>query len=569
MAEVGRTTIRPITAWLLTAAFICIIGVVPVTQHIVEIRDYLAGRRGSILPPCCDILRSPPGFVPALTRKGQPLFRRIVEANRCLLRAMHAYEDNLENDSVIDTLVRPPTQYVMARWLGAGNDQAYCGRLPWLFYRPEIDYLTGPGFLEPKQQARRITGASEWRSPPQPDPVKAILHFKKQLARRGIALIVVPTPVKPVVHPDRFSRAYAGWPLPLQNPSYARFVSDLREADVPVFDIARELVNIRQRTGQSQYLATDTHWRPQAMECAARRLKAFIATHTALPPVPHPGFTCRRATVSYPGDIALMLKLPADQTAYPPETVTLRQVLAPFAAGRGEPNSNYWRPTPSADVLVLGDSFCNIYSLESLGWGESAGFIEQLSWELQRPLDRITLNNNGAFATRAALARELARGRDRLAGKRLVIYQFAVRELAVGDWKLVNLTLGQPPITHFIVPPAGALWTARGMIKAVSPVPRPGTVPYKDHLLSLHLVDVECRESAATNGQVVVYLWSMRDNVWTPSARLRPGDMIEVRLRPWSDVASRYEGINRSDPEDFDLQLQEPCWSEEAAPVRE
>ena len=40
-------------------------------------------------------------------------------------------------------------------------------------------------------------------------------------------------------------------------------------------------------------------------------------------------------------------------------------------------------------MLVLGDSFSNIYSLESMGWGDSAGFIEHLGYALARPLDRI------------------------------------------------------------------------------------------------------------------------------------------------------------------------------------
>jgi alginate O-acetyltransferase complex protein AlgJ len=52
---------------------------------------------------------------------------------------------------------------------------------------------------------------------------------------------------------------------------------------------------------------------------------------------------------------------------------------------------------------------------------------------LQRPLDRIVQNDQGAFATRELLHRA---GSARLAGKRLVIYQFAARELMFGDWKM-------------------------------------------------------------------------------------------------------------------------------------
>jgi alginate O-acetyltransferase complex protein AlgJ len=101
----------------------------------------------------------------------------------------------------------------------------------------------------------------------------------------------------------------------------------------------------------------------------------------------------------------------------------------------GEP----WRPSRSADVLLLGDSFTNIYSLATMGWGEAAGFAEQLSHALQRPIDRIVQNDQAAHATRAMLARDLSSGDDRLAGKRVVVWQFAARELAAGDWKIIPL----------------------------------------------------------------------------------------------------------------------------------
>jgi alginate O-acetyltransferase complex protein AlgJ len=87
-----------------------------------------------------------------------------------------------------------------------------------------------------------------------------------------------------------------------------------------------------------------------------------------------------------------------------------------------------------APTTALGDSFSNIYSLASMGWGESAGFVEQASYALARPVDRIVQNDDGAFATRAMLLRA---GPERLGGKRVVIWQFAARELAFGDWRVL------------------------------------------------------------------------------------------------------------------------------------
>jgi alginate O-acetyltransferase complex protein AlgJ len=126
-----------------------------------------------------------------------------------------------------------------------------------------------------------------------------------------------------------------------------------------------------------------------------------------------------------------MLRLPADQTLFAADQVTTHMVLD--AAGRP------WRRDPDAEVLLLGDSFTNVYSDPALGWGRGAGLAEQLSFVLGRPIDKLALNAGGAHATREALARALGTGRARLEGKRLVIYQFATRELSGGDWRPVAL----------------------------------------------------------------------------------------------------------------------------------
>jgi len=169
------------------------------------------------------------------------------------------------------------------------------------------------------------------------------------------------------------------------------------------------------------------------METVAQRLARFIQTHVAALPSREPaGYTRDEPSqAANLGDIADMLKLPESQTLYPKQRVRIRRVRAP--------DGDLWYPEKNADVLLLGDSFSNIYSLDGMGWGEGAGFAEQLSYALQRPLDTITNNAGGSHVTRERLARDLARGKDRLAGKRLVLWQFAMRDLLSGDWKMVDL----------------------------------------------------------------------------------------------------------------------------------
>jgi len=80
------------------------------------------------------------------------------------------------------------------------------------------------------------------------------------------------------------------------------------------------------------------------------------------------------------------------------------------------------------------------------------------------------------------------------AGKRLVIWQFAMRELASGDWKSATLTLGKLAPSLFVVPAPGEDMNVCGVVRAMAPVPRPETVPYKDHIVAAHIVDLECGE---------------------------------------------------------------------------
>jgi len=476
--------------------------------------------------------------------KAYPAWRKIRAARgprdvwRLLPRGaeLKAAEKELETESVVSEWLLPRVQLTLVK-LGAGNEQVYLGRSGWLFYRPDVDYVTGPPFLEPKVMMHRAHAAAV-----QSDPVKTIVAFRDQLASRGIDLIVVPVPMKPGVEAGHLS-ARAHDPQVLQNASFAEFKARLEQAGVRVFDPATSW----SRSESSLYLETDTHWRPETMEAVAENVAALIKE----PSSPATTLQVNKRTISGVGDIARMLKLPESKSGFRPETVTIHEVSP-------------WRASKDADILLLGDSFSNIYSLAALGWGESAGFAEQLSRALGgHPLDCILRNSDGAFATREILSRELARGRDRLAEKKLVIWEFAARELAFGDWKMLEMKLGEPMPAKFFVPKAGETATASGTVEAISAVPRPGSVPYKDHILALHLTDLTVEGREENPGvEAFIYAESMRDNVLTPIARLRAGDRVTLRLRPWSDVSDQYEKINRSEIEDPAVQLEEPCWGE-------
>ena len=423
--EIGVTTIAPLTAWLLLLSFVAMISAVPAFELIGPRADDTAPTTWSHLT------QIPAGIRQRLTevnsQPGTTLWLRTLAVNRAVLSGLQDFERGLEQESRLGQALRPQAQLVMTRWLGAGNERAYPGSSGWVFYRPDVEYVTGPGFLDPAHQKRRIASTPEWTVPPQPDPRPALLQFKRDLDARGIALVVVPTPVKAVIHPEKLAPRLAGPTGAVHNLSYRSLIAELTANDLLVFDPADILAAAR--LASPQYMSADTHWRPEALEAAAEGLAAYIEAKIPLPPLPEPGYRLERTEQHHLGDTGRMLDLPPGAPLYPPELVYPTRVL--------RPDGSAWRPSRDADVLVLGDSFSNVFANAASDPDRAAGFVEHLSFSLKRPIDRITQDGSGSFATREVLHREP----ERLLGKRLVIYQFATRELAEGDWKVISFPL--------------------------------------------------------------------------------------------------------------------------------
>jgi SGNH hydrolase-like domain, acetyltransferase AlgX len=531
--EIGLTVVSRGVAIFLTVVFLLIVSLPPAFQSVMEIR------RGAS-PQFLKVLTFFPSAIEAYVSSTGNVWERLLKGNGTLMKEMHDFEHELEDASGIARTLRGPAQLLMSRWFGQGNEQVYVGRDGWLFFRPDFEYATGRGFLEDRQLHGRTLEANEYTAAPRPDPREAIIQFKEQLANRGIALVLVPAAGKLTVHPEYFSRRYVGEEEPIENPSFAQWKREMNDAGVHVFDAA-PLLTERKRH-EAQYLATDTHWTPAGMQMIAESLAAFLQERDLLPRSDREFVTGTLEEKSI-GDIAAMMQLPKSQKLFPREKVLLRQIRSP--------DGSLWKPDQNSDVLLLGDSFTNIYSLKPMGWGEGAGFAEQLSFALHRGIDVIAQNDSGAYATRRALSRELAAGNDRLAGKRVVIWQFATRELAVGDWQLIPMALGKTARQDQERTDA-AVVTAT--IKQSSGMVRPGTVPYREALASLHLVDIQST-SMNVPASAVVYLWGMRDNKWTAAATYKPGQRVRFRLTPWETVEKQYGSFNRIELDDPNFEL--------------
>jgi alginate O-acetyltransferase complex protein AlgJ len=475
------------------------------------------------------------------------LFARFPDA--CTLRDFEREFDLLAG---LAARLRPSVQSGLVR-LGAGNASAYVGRDGWLFHRASVDAALGGAFLDPRVQARRVEGVDACDPVPRPDPLPAVLEWSQALSQRGVRLVVMPVPAKAEIHPEFLAggRATAA----VRNASYDRFVAALRERGVSVFEPHEVLRETARSTGRPAYLATDTHWRPEAVDAVAQSLAATLRPELALG-VRDARFSRESRTLQRRGDVAALLDLSG-----PLETVEVHSVRLP--------------DVQRAPVILLGDSFTNIYSSPQAfggsddgsdpGWGANGGLAEQLAFHLGAPVERIALNDDGAFASRREFARRVAEarraGRDPFSGVDVMVWQFASRELALGDWRRIDLDAADatPADSGAGLPDA---LPVRATVLDRSELPEPGG-PYPDALVALRIGEVQGLDPGVNPpADGVVYLVALRENRAVSEVfALEPGDRVELRLWDFGDetVTARYATLRRTELDDPDALLL-PAW---------
>lgn len=421
----------------LTVGFVAAVFAVPVGQIAVDLHG---GRHVQFT----DVFRRPP-----------------TEAN------LRRYEDALESRSWFQQTLRGPTQRVLLLTLRQTGPKAVLGRGRWLFYRPGVRYLIEPD--EPRPPHRDWAWARPTRGPTAREAaVAAIVRFRDQLRGRGIDLLVVPTPGKASVYPDRLTARCAGRWRRFRSPT-EDLLAELAHRGVRAVDLFSLFRELRAEDGDRLwYLPQDTHWTPagaeRAAEAVARRLRALgwptgSADAASLPA--GRAFGVRTIRVRRYGDIVEMMQVGGAREHFGYTDVTCRQVVDAAAGmlvpGRTWHEGAYRHPGGKARVLVLGDSFSRIYQTreprrlgEVLGAADiprapgprrylpgSAGFASHLARALGAPVDYIVSDGGAATDVR----RKLSINPEILEHKRVVVWQFAERDVALGagGWQDVPL----------------------------------------------------------------------------------------------------------------------------------
>ena len=374
---------------------------------------------------------------------------------------LRQFERTLEEKSWFQQKLRPGVQGFLFATLRETGAQGVRGRDQWLFYRPDLRYLV--------DRSATTDGASKWTSlsddaTRRGSVERAILRFRDQLQERGIALVVVPVPGKPSVYPDRVTGRAVGRPPQVQSPTL-ELLRTLRRNGVSTVDLFSVFGTARSDAALPGihgplYLAHDTHWTPLGAQLAAASVAARLREMN-LAPSQAKELRAERVPVTRWGDVLDMMQIPGLREAFPSQTVECLRVLDP-ALGPLVPTASdrpgtYRYPGQQASVLVLGDSFCRIYQYpEPQSLGElpaaagrmedsgtkrllpgSAGFISHLALALRSPVDAIVSDGGASTDVR----RKLSTDPEILEGKKVVIWEFVERDIALGGqgWEDVPL----------------------------------------------------------------------------------------------------------------------------------
>jgi hypothetical protein len=338
-----------------------------------------------------------------------------VFTQRPTLESLRAYDQSLAGSSLTVRTLRPWTQAAQFFALGDAGEKALVGRDGWFFYQP------GVGFLTQRAQRRDSTPR---------DALAAVVHFRTQLAARGIHLLIMPVPNKESVYPEKLTR-FAVPPTRVLSGETRAFLAQCEAVGVEVVDLFALYREARRSVATPLYLQQDSHWSPAGVELAASAVAERILARGWLTRGPV-NQDRRAAPVKRLGDIPRMSRSPGIEQRLAPESVACAQVIH-------RDTGALYADDPASEVLVLGDSFLRIYQRDEPG---SAGFVAHLARALGRPLASI-INDGGASTL---VRQELFRRPQLLDHKKVVVWEFVERDLRLGTegWQLIPIGVPLP-----------------------------------------------------------------------------------------------------------------------------
>lgn len=520
--KIGRTT-----AWIISVVFLLGIVVPPLVGNITE-----AGKED--------------GWVPII-EFGKTV-RPEASTETGIAQRLREFESKLEQNSDFARALRRTTQARLTSAFSEGNNRTVIGKDGWLFFRPALQSLTGYGpiLAEPSSVAKDPSRSS-WKP-----ALGAIKRFADQLHERGIELMLVPAPVKPMIYPEHLANLEGSSSSPLSHSDAKAFYASLRKAGITVIDIAETLHEMKKddATAGPVFLKQDTHWHPRGMQAAVDAVAAELVQRPWIGEMP-PGqeFSTETIESHHIGDLVEKLNLPDGSAHFAPEAVTLTRVIDPVT-------SEAFASDAESPVVVLGDSFVNIFHDPSLGFAVEntasahteepqmigAGFAQHLAMKVGMPLDVIAINGEASSGVREQFAR---RYDDEVRAKKAVIWVIAARDLFLSETPAKGLVRWDDVTFNSALRPEGTqqadpnqAYHAKGTITMKSAIPDPREATYRNSLFVVELTvensDGDLPPGTEPGDILNVVLWGFKDRKYSKESNLKEGQTISVTLVDWN-----------------------------------
>lgn len=460
-----------------------------------------------------------------------------------------SFESRLEKakfrDLGVDTY-----QGLVTKFLKEGNRKVFIGKNNTLFYRPSIEALTGYGPIKSEPD----TVAKDPNRPDWVSPKEVILGFKDQLEERGIDLLLVPVPVKAMIYPELIGGNKKS--KPLQHKDAKLMYDELRSDGVEVLDLSDQFWAWKNEEEKGLFLKQDTHWTTETMQKVAKEIsKRVLVDNELLSGESKFQSTLQNRTGSHYGDLVGMLGGDEKVDGFGAESQLLETVLDASTGDGVELN----RKSP---IVLLGDSFVNIFHDPTLGFGDTeggflhAGLAQHLMSELGVQLDVHAINGSGATEVRAEFAR---RPDDEVRGKKLVIWALAARDILMSESTAKEAGVEFREITFNPNQSKTSEVKSTDETVAVEVVDKsvigdPNSTPYPDSLYVVRMrVSEEVQQKLnSSESEILVYLWAFQDREILESAQLEVGGKYEMKLVEWEKVQGELGGVNRSDTLDLE-----------------
>jgi SAM-dependent methyltransferase len=337
-------------------------------------------------------------------------------------KALHAWDQESSDRLAIAKAIRSRVLETQFDLFGDAGAKAIRGKGDWLFYRPDVEYLFEPDFRDERFYLGTFDTIVAGGHENLRDPLVAIRDVHRQLAARGIRLLVVPIPGKPGIYPEKLS----GPEVSIENSPTLVLIDSLRKSGIDAVDLVHAL-RLSKSGPSDLYLHRDTHWSPAGVEVASALISKSLLEYPEVLAGRNPSrYGLRDTAVERWGDIAEMTALPDRHSIWTSERIAAHQVV--------DASGSPYRDSAGAAVLWLGDSFSRIYETDAPG---SAGIIAQVARRIGQPLASVV--NDGGASTVVRI--QLSRKPELLASAKVVVWTFVERDIRSGEmgWKLVPL----------------------------------------------------------------------------------------------------------------------------------